>query len=47
MEQKYFCTVCGQEVILLDGVIERTCDHEDQPVVANMEAVAYGISNLE
>lgn len=47
MEQKYFCAVCGQEVLLFDGVVERTCEHENQPVVADMEAVAYGISSMD
>lgn len=47
MDQKYYCAVCGKEATLFDGVIERTCEHDNEPIIAEMEAVAYGVSSMD
>lgn len=47
MEQKYYCAICNAEVFLYDGVVERNCEHENAPVIADMEATATGVSTLE
>ena len=48
MEQtKYYCAICGAEVTLFDGMIERTCEHTESTIIAEMEAVAYGESRVE
>jgi len=41
------CSECGGSVIVDGEEIARTCDHDEAAIVAEMEAVAYGISSLE
>lgn len=42
----YYCKECLAEVIVIDGEIFRTCEHEEAPIIAEMEAVATGESEL-
>jgi hypothetical protein len=41
------CAECGTAVIILEGEIIRACPHEEAAVIAEMEAVAYGVGSME
>lgn len=43
----YKCSECGEEVTVEDGVVKRTCEHEESVVIADLEAIAYGKSSLD
>jgi hypothetical protein len=47
-EQNVFtCSECDGPVDFEDGVVYRTCDHNDAPILANMSAVVYGEGKAE
>lgn len=39
------CKSCGARAWVDSGSVQRECTHETEGVVANMEAVAYGIGS--
>ena len=45
--QSHKCAECDQPVVIEDGEVRRSCDHEDAGIVAEMEAVAYGVGGME
>jgi hypothetical protein len=45
--QTYKCAECGRPATVENGEIERTCEHADAGVAADMEAVAYGVGGME
>ncbi len=45
-ETKYYCAVCNSVVTVIDNQINRTCEHTESTIVAEMEAVAYGESKV-
>jgi len=40
------CSICEALAEVIDGSVVRSCAHSDAPVIADMEAVAYGIATL-
>jgi hypothetical protein len=41
------CKTCGAVVNQVDGLLKRTCEHNDAPIVANMQASAKGTAVLK
>lgn len=45
---KYTCSECGSPATILPGaVVERSCDHADASIVADLHATAYGKGGAE
>jgi len=40
----YQCAACKKPVLMEQGVVKRDCEHADAAVIAQMSAVAYGVS---
>lgn len=47
MSTPHKCSECGEVVLIEVEVITRTCDHTEAPIIAEMEAVAYGVGGLQ
>lgn len=44
---EFQCAECGAPVAAFSGVYVRECSHDTAPIVANMQAVAYGQSKVQ
>ena len=42
----YTCKECGAPAGVVDGIVAKSCDHSDAPVVAHLSAVARGVSGM-
>ena len=43
----YKCSECGAPVKVTEEGIVRTCEHEGKGIVADMEAEAFGVGEVE
>jgi uncharacterized Zn finger protein (UPF0148 family) len=45
-EALYSCAECGEPVFLVDGVVYKPCGHTDAAVLANLQAILRGTSEV-
>jgi hypothetical protein len=41
------CKTCGAPVKQVEAILQRTCEHKDAPIIANMVANAKGAAVLK
>ena len=46
-EALYSCAECGDPVFLIDNVVYKPCAHTDAAVLANLQAILRGTSEVK
>jgi hypothetical protein len=46
-EALYSCAECGDPVFLIDSVVYKPCAHTDAAVLANLQAILRGTSEVK